>query len=91
MEIKETKDYGQFTERTPKEREEYLISEALYLRIKHILCQPPERMECNDMWDILDLLNEKYPIHKGFAKQMDPDFDEVMKLARRPPDLKRVK
>lgn len=91
MEIKETKDYDQFTERTPKEREEYLISEAFYFRIKHILSQPPEFRENNDMWDMLDLLNEKYPIHKEFAKQMDPDFDEVMKSARRPPDLKRIK
>lgn len=92
MDIKETNDYEQFVlSRTPLEREQYIISQALYFGIKTIQAQPPPFQEIHNMWDMADLFNNKYPDYKGYAKQVDPEFDEVMKSGRRPPDLHQVK
>lgn len=90
-EIKETRDYELFVPCSRADREQYIISQALYFGIKHIQAQPERFREDSNMWDMADLLNKKYPNYTGSAKHSDPEFDEVMKSARRPPDLKRVK
>ena len=89
--MKESKNYERFIPCAREDREQYIISQALYFGIKHIQDQPAEFRENSNMWDMADLLNKKYPHYKASAERMDPEFDAVMKSARRPPDLKQVK
>jgi hypothetical protein len=91
MDIKETNDYDQFICMTTPEREQYIISQALYLGIRWLLTQPEQFREWSNMWDMADLFNKKYPDYKSSAEIDDPDFHEIMNAAKRPPDLYRVK
>ena len=93
MDIKETTDYDQFELANPQQREDYLISKALYSSMKSLLLKEVESVhkEWSDICRMRDLLTEKYRDYIPEAKLRDPDYKDVMKAARRPPDLTVVK
>ena len=74
-----------------RDRKKYLVSQALYYAIKHIQAQPKGVREDSNMWEMAEIFAEQEAPYRQMIEANTPDFADVMKAAKRPTNLHRVK